>query len=282
MPGFLPFSIRISIFTLILIFPLCDSFALSRLRLRIELSSLKQTRLEVNLKRISREVSLRRSTLVVERANDGSDFAVLAKFHSPSGRPAIIDQLSGPGLYSYRAKLILARKRNHKHPPVLKSSIVHFSIIEETSPPPPIDNADTAIPPLVWPELDANQSECPADHAALALERINYYRALNGLGALQPLQVLEVSARLHAIKMARAQQLTHEGWFQIIWDLGFRGPHMSQNIANYIFSPYAVVDALMTSAGHKTNILNTRDQHIGIGCLIDQNGKIWWAHNFGS
>ncbi len=274
-PGF----IRLTLFLSLLLFSLPNLYALPLPRLQVGFSpSNRAATLKVNLKKLAREVSLEKSTLLVERAHSNSKFKVLAVVRRPRDQASFMDPLNAnQGNYAYRAKVIVRGRKQRNR--VVKSSVVNVSLT--TTVPSTVPDSGSN-PQLSWPALDAGQSECPNDHPQLALQRINYHRALSGLPALESLEILTVAARLHTIKMAREQNLSHDGWFQSLWDLGFRGPHMAQNVANYIFDPNQVVDALMTSPGHMANILSPKDLHIGIACLVDQNGKIWWAMNHGT
>ncbi|MBX7137137.1 MAG: CAP domain-containing protein [Oligoflexia bacterium] len=125
-------------------------------------------------------------------------------------------------------------------------------------------------------------SECPTDFVTRHLACINSARTREGLAPYELHPALTAAARTHAILMAQTGVFEHGSWLQETLDFGFTGPHFSQNIWYYISDPCAAVDALLTSPGHRANLLNPTDRHVGIGCAIDANGKLWAAENMGS
>ena len=220
----------------------------------------------------------RSKVLRIYRSRNDAHFKLIHRVRNFSHkRYEVQDSPTRAGHYSYRAALgtrtrVLAQASSRS------ISVKRKDLVEgdpsngsgsEGVPPPGSVEQDTPLP--------AGVSLCPPDHVSLSFQRINYHRNLSGLAALNYNSTLAAAALEHAGIMASTQVFSHDGWFQEIWKRGIHEGHMSQNIANYIRDPVEVVDALMTSLGHMHNILYPSDSRIGIGCVIDQNGKYWWA-----
>lgn len=82
--------------------------------------------------------------------------------------------------------------------------------------------------------------------------------------------------------MAGRSELSHVRWMEEIWELArYPGTSIGQNIAMYTGNAVAVVDALYASDGHRENMLKQSYGQLGVGCILDQDGRMWWTHNFG-
>ncbi len=215
--------------------------------------------------------------LRIYRSKNGSSHRLIKRVYGFSGRRfEVQDTPKSAGRYSYSAALGTRTR-------ILTQASSRSIFVRRKD----LGQPDSTTPTFPSPStptlsLPAGVSYCPATHASLALNRINYHRAQNGRGLLSTHGILAQAALQHAALMAQTQIFSHDGWFDELWNLGFRGPHMSQNIANYIRDPIEVIDALMTSYGHMLNMLYVADTHIGIACVIDQNGKYWWVFDQGS
>ncbi|RIL05165.1 MAG: hypothetical protein DCC75_11945 [Proteobacteria bacterium] len=114
------------------------------------------------------------------------------------------------------------------------------------------------------------------------LQRVNWYRQQAGVQPLTIQWQLRTAATVHSIAMAAGNELTHEGWFEEIWELaGFHGSSMGQNIAKISATPSQAVDFLATSQNHLLNMQKASYRYLGVGCINDSRGQTWWTHNFG-
>ncbi len=53
-----------------------------------------------------------------------------------------------------------------------------------------------------------------------------------------------------------------------------------ENIAKGQRSAQEVVTGWMNSQGHRENILNSNYNQIGVGCVADSNGTLYWTQMF--
>ncbi len=69
---------------------------------------------------------------------------------------------------------------------------------------------------------------------------------------------------------------------------GYQYSRFGENIAAGYVTPQEVVDAWMTSEGHRANILNQNYKEMGVGCyyLANDTGNVnynyYWTQDFGT
>lgn len=63
---------------------------------------------------------------------------------------------------------------------------------------------------------------------------------------------------------------------------GFAGWGLAENIAAGYRSPEAVMNAWLSSPGHRTNIESSEWTLIGVGAAQGRPGEVFWTQNFGT
>lgn len=126
---------------------------------------------------------------------------------------------------------------------------------------------------------------CPAQEAPeqRMLAVTNADRAEQGLSPLVWNPALAAAARLHAQRMEAADLLSHQlpGEADLATRTASTGAHfraIAENIAQG-YDPVAIERAWMASTGHRTNILDSRMNAIGIA-LVHANGVLWAVEDF--
>jgi len=109
---------------------------------------------------------------------------------------------------------------------------------------------------------------------AAFLTKINNARATNGLPPLRLATDLSSHARQHSREMASAVTLFHTPNFSSIccWSA------IAENVG-VGYTVRGVHRALMRSAPHRSNILDSRMRAVGIG-VVSSGGKIWVTQIF--
>ena len=110
-----------------------------------------------------------------------------------------------------------------------------------------------------------------------AFQRVNYDRAANGLGGLNPQESLMNKAQMWADHLASIGTLQHSsvadgcdpGWWMLGENVG-SGPSVE-----------AVEAAFMNSPGHRANILNPEFNWAGAGVAVSSNGTVFVVQVFG-
>ncbi len=114
------------------------------------------------------------------------------------------------------------------------------------------------------------------------LTLVNEQRSAQRLGALHAHGQLDASAQVHSDTMAGTGVMTHDHWIEEIRAAGYAGGSIGQNVAYGYPSAASVMDAWMSSPGHRANILNGTYRDLGVGCTRDGHGTYWWTQNFGA
>ncbi|GAA5029618.1 CAP domain-containing protein [Microbacterium fluvii] len=112
----------------------------------------------------------------------------------------------------------------------------------------------------------------------LIFDEVNAQRKKAGVKQLTMNSGLNSVATSWSGKQAKAKTMSHNPNYSSQIPKGWKAA--AENVAAG-FSPAAVVDAWMNSAGHKKNILSTSYTHIGIGVGVDSNGRAYYTQNFG-
>ncbi len=132
---------------------------------------------------------------------------------------------------------------------------------------------------------DRGRSSAPAGTAAhrqRVVELVNDERTRAGCDPVRVDGRLTTAAQRHSDDMARQDYLRHDApdgrsFDERIEDAGYPEP-AAENIAMGMSSADAVMDAWMSSDGHRANILNCEINTIGVG--VNTSGW-YWTQNFG-
>ncbi|HET9365407.1 MAG TPA: CAP domain-containing protein [Candidatus Angelobacter sp.] len=114
-------------------------------------------------------------------------------------------------------------------------------------------------------------------------DQLNQERQKAGLAPLEWNELLAEAARSHSQAMAEKDKLAHQlaGEPPLQERIALRGVRFIRAGENIALTGYVedVHLALMTSAGHRANMLNPKYNAVGIG-VIEQNGKIYVTQDF--
>lgn len=131
----------------------------------------------------------------------------------------------------------------------------------------------------------------PASASATAsggevLSLVNALRARAGCPALRVNGHLDTAARQHSRELARLNRFAHTGANgagaqQRARTIGY-GAGVGENLAAGQRSPQQVVNAWMTSPGHRRNILNCGYRSTGIGVATGGSYGVYWTQQFGT
>ncbi len=132
---------------------------------------------------------------------------------------------------------------------------------------------------------DRERSSAPegaAAHRQRVVELVNDERTRAGCDPVRVDGRLTTAAQRHSDDMARQDYLRHDApdgrsFDERIEDAGYPDP-AAENIAMGMSSADAVMDAWMSSDGHRANILNCEINTIGVG--VNTSGW-YWTQNFG-
>ncbi len=128
------------------------------------------------------------------------------------------------------------------------------------------------------------------------LDLVNSERASNGLPPLKRMDSLNGASRYHGVDLAQDDYFEHDSYDRVngnlqyvcgTWDrvLSYYGSDwrsLAENIAAGYATPNDVMDAWMTSDGHRHNILSANVWEIGIG-YYEGTGTYYryWVQDFG-
>jgi len=148
-----------------------------------------------------------------------------------------------------------------------------------TAPPPPPPSPSPTQAPSI-PPGDA------AAEAAVVV-RVNEERVRAGCPPVAVDDRLAAAARAHSADMAARGYFSHttpEGvdFSKRITNAGYIWSGLGENIAKGQRTPTAVMDAWMSSPGHKANILTCGFKHIGVGLAYDSSNTPVWTQDFAS
>lgn len=118
------------------------------------------------------------------------------------------------------------------------------------------------------------------------LARVNAERAKHGRAPLSLCATLTAAAQGHSADMARHNFMGHNGSNGSTFDsriraAGYGGNAWGENVAYGYTDVNMVVDAWMTSAGHRQNILNPLFTHMGVARAQSSAGLLYWTQDFG-
>ena len=215
----------------------------------------------------------KKATLEIERSvGFPTNFRVLSQLVAPKRVNLLVDQITPGSIVEYRVRISKGKNQSrwtsdvapYEDPSIFIGSGAPYSAAND------------------YP-LPEGASDCDQGLRDTMIRLINFERTIRNIPALSPNQYLEQAARNHAIYMAQIQVMTHQDfvWAARIYETGYTGNYVSQNIAKEYTDPSDVVSGWMGSAGHAANLLHTSANGIGVGCIIDSNGVYWWAEDMG-
>ncbi|NMB97740.1 MAG: SafA/ExsA family spore coat assembly protein [Clostridiaceae bacterium] len=113
----------------------------------------------------------------------------------------------------------------------------------------------------------------------------NEQRAKYGLPALKANWELSRVARYKSQDMVNKNYFSHNSPtygspFRMMENFGLRFTAAGENIAMGQQSAQQVVNAWMNSPGHRSNILSSTYNQIGVGLAKDRNGRFYWTQMF--
>jgi uncharacterized protein YkwD len=126
------------------------------------------------------------------------------------------------------------------------------------------------------PRVRAVDGACEGQLLALH----NAERASRGLAALKEDPAIDQISRAWAWELARSASLRHNP--SMVSKVGAAVPSwrsMAENVG-YASSATAVHSAYMGSSAHRSNILSSAFNRVGVGCVRDSRGRVWTAVNF--
>lgn len=121
------------------------------------------------------------------------------------------------------------------------------------------------------------QSAVQEDLAAQLIAQVNADRAAYGIGTLCVDEALTQAACVRAEEIVR--KFSHTRPDGTKWHTVYSGAY-AENIARGYATAEKCEAALMSSAGHRENILRARYTKIGV-CAYSVNGVVYWVQLFG-
>jgi uncharacterized protein YkwD len=121
----------------------------------------------------------------------------------------------------------------------------------------------------------ADGSDIPADPAAYAAQltqETNDVRVSQGIDRLTPSRCAEAAARQRAADLVGAE-LTHAPLTGVVKDCA-PGGRAAENLVDSVAAPRDVVEAWMSSPGHRNNIIDPKLRQMGIGCIESDGGML--------
>jgi uncharacterized YkwD family protein/spore coat assembly protein SafA len=114
---------------------------------------------------------------------------------------------------------------------------------------------------------------------------VNVERAKNGLGALQYNWQAARVARIKSQDMINNHYFAHispiyGSPFKMMESFGLRFSAAAENIAKGQRTAQEVMNAWLSSAGHRANILSKSVTQIGVGAAKDSSGTLYWTQLF--
>lgn len=124
---------------------------------------------------------------------------------------------------------------------------------------------------------------------AQMLAAVNAERAKVGVAAMCTNTKLQSAAQGHTSDMASKNYMSHTGsdgstMSQRITANGYKWSVVAENVAVGQVDVAAVVKSWMNSAGHRTNLLNAKYKHFGMGYAYSATStyKHYWTQDFGA
>ncbi len=118
------------------------------------------------------------------------------------------------------------------------------------------------------------------------LREINTVRQKEGLSSLNLSENLSSAAQARAREQAQMGNISHKRpdgseWYTILAEYGVMAAGSGENLAMNYTSVDSVVKAWLESPTHRSNIVNSRYQYMGIG-YYEAGGNVYWVQLFAS
>ena len=152
--------------------------------------------------------------------------------------------------------------------------------------PAPIGGAVSVSPLARAVRVDPPVPRAPAVSPMLRdmLDRVNAERSARGLAPMSYDDRLVLAAQGHSDDQARRGRMSHTGgdgstMSTRIDRVGYDWRRLAENVAYGQRDVAAVMDAWMSSSGHRRNILSS-NVHIGVGLAYGADGRPYWTQVF--
>jgi len=154
------------------------------------------------------------------------------------------------------------------------------------------DNGDVQqTPPAADPHENENQAPARpssdnvslSDYEAEVVRLVNAERAKAGLSPVSVDSRVQCAARIRAAEQPTIFSHTRPNGtscFTALDECGAAYRGAGENIAMGQRTPEAVMESFMNSSGHRANILSPSFTKIGVGCVSDGSGRLYWAQMF--
>lgn len=127
------------------------------------------------------------------------------------------------------------------------------------------------------------ESRDTAGFAAEVVRLVNIERAKYGIAPVAEDVRYQVCADIRAEELTRYFSHTRpdgRDCASVLADYGVRYRHMGENAAMGHDTPADVVAGWMTSDGHRANLLDSRYNHLAVGCRQGADGELYWIQLF--
>ncbi|MGA2402234.1 MAG: CAP domain-containing protein [Syntrophobacteraceae bacterium] len=121
------------------------------------------------------------------------------------------------------------------------------------------------------------------------VELVNLERSTEGLPSLQYNDRLAATARGHALDMALRDYSSHDRrdgrkFYQCVFDNGYPVSKCGENIVVGLATPEEAFEGLMSSPGHRGNILDSDFMQVGVGHAVSPLSAFrhFWTQDFGA
>jgi uncharacterized protein YkwD len=126
------------------------------------------------------------------------------------------------------------------------------------------------------------------DRIKAVVQLSNRQRSRAGLEPLRASKQLTRAAQIHADQLVALDKMAHvlpgarypkpEDRLRAV---GYAWTAFAENLAYGQRTPEVAVDALMSSPGHRKNLLGADYTELGIGYAVDSHGRPYWVQVFG-
>lgn len=245
---------------------------------RVQAELLESNTVKLSVKATSKRKG--RTRLEIARVVNGSKkLSTIATFKiTGTVMVQLLDQSTdGVEKVAYRSRLVGVTQSNWSRPVV-----IHLDEEKDAPEPPspPVSPTPRPLPPDFT--MPAGLSECPRADVVKVFDSVNANRVAAGVAPIAEHSRLALSSLRFSAHMAEAQVFSHDGWYENIVSSGYEGGAFGQNIGySSILSADQMMNAWMNSPGHRGNILSSNFQHLGVGCVRDSHGIVWWTQDFG-
>lgn len=136
---------------------------------------------------------------------------------------------------------------------------------------------------------DGSRKTILAGWARRMVELVNLERAADGVPVLEYSGRLAAAARDHAQDMALHDYCAHDlsdgrKFWQNVFDSGYPVSEVGENLAVGLATPEEAFECLISSPGHRANIIDSEFTQIGVGRAVNMAStyRYFWAQEFGA